>query len=197
MAKQKKIKKNLNISGKHCDFPFEEDIKALISDKISENPDEFVEKMISEFKDHWVFGKRSFLPWIESPDVNPFVNMILTRSGLLPLYTMYLLQKNKMYGNEIISEIEKRTFSTWSPNPGSVYPLLKELEEEKFIKGHWNTEKEHPRRIYEITKKGKEEYKILRVIFKKQLFKAAEILEKIFIEIYPEDIRKREKYEGV
>ena len=64
MAKQKKIKKNLNISGKHCDFPFEEDIKALISDKISENPDEFVEKMISEFKDHWVFGKRNQAPHV-------------------------------------------------------------------------------------------------------------------------------------
>ena len=149
--------------------------------------------MISEFKNHWIFGKRSFLTWMESPEVNPFINMIFTRSGLLPLYTMHLLQKRKMYGNEIISEIEKRTFSCWSPNPGAIYPLLKELEEEKFVKGHWNTEKEHPRKIYGITKKGKEEYKILRVIFKKQLFKAAEILEKIFVEIYPEDIkRKRE-----
>lgn len=193
MIEKKNVKKNLKFSDKNCDFPFEEDIKELISDKISKNPDEFVEKMISEFKNHWIFGKRSFLTWMESPEVNPFINMIFTRSGLLPLYTMYLLQKKKMYGNEIISEIEKRTFSCWSPNPGAIYPLLKELEEEKFVKGHWNTEKEHPRKIYGITKKGKEEYKILRVIFKKQLFKAAEILEKIFVEIYPEDIkRKRE-----
>lgn len=193
MIEKKNIKKNLKFSDKNCDFPFEEDIKELISDKISKNPDEFVEKMISEFKNHWIFGKRSFLTWMESPEVNPFINMIFTRSGLLPLYTMHLLQKRNMYGNEIISEIEKRTFSCWSPNPGAIYPLLKELEEEKFVKGHWDTEKEHPRKIYEITKKGKEEYKILRVIFKKQLFKAAEVLEKIFVEIYPEDIkRKRE-----
>lgn len=193
MIEKKNVKKNLKFSDKNCDFPFEEDIKELISDKISKNPDEFVEKMISEFKNHWIFGKRSFLTWMESPEVNPFINMIFTRSGLLPLYTMHLLQKRKMYGNEIISEIEKRTFSCWSPNPGAIYPLLKELEEEKFVKGHWDTEKEHPRKIYGITKKGKEEYKILRVIFKKQLFKAAEILEKIFVEIYPEDIkRKRE-----
>ncbi len=92
---------------------------------------------------------------MESPEINPFINMILTRSGLLPLYTMHLLQKKKMYGNEIMSEIDKRTVSTWCPNPGAIYPLLKELEEEKFVRGHWDTEKEHPRRIYEITNKGK------------------------------------------
>jgi DNA-binding PadR family transcriptional regulator len=193
MVEKKNSKKNLKVSDKINKFPFEEDIKKLLSNEINKDPEEFVEKMIGEFKNHWVFGKRSFLGWAESPEINPFINMILTRSGLLPLYTMHLLQKRKMYGNEIMSEIEKRTFSTWSPNPGAIYPLLKELEEEKFVKGHWDTEKEHPRKIYEITKKGKEEYKILRLIFKKQICKAAEILEKMFIEIYPEEIkRKRE-----
>ncbi len=174
-------------------FPFEEDLKELIRGKISKNPDEFIEKMISGIKSHWVFGKRSFLSCIESPDVNPFVNLILTRSGLLPLYTIHLLHERKMYGNELISEIEKRTSSSWSANPGSIYPLLKELEEKKFVEGHWDTDKEHPRRIYKITKKGKQEYKVLKVILRKQIFKALEIFEKIFFEIYPEDIkRKRE-----
>ena len=198
MAEKKKSKKDLKASIDNRDFPFKEEIKDLISNKISENPDEFAEKMIDQFKDHWVFGKRSFITWMGSPEINPFINMILTRSGLLPLYTMHLLQNKKMYGNEIISEIEKRTVSAWSPNPGAIYPLLKELEEEKFVEGHWDTDKEHPRRIYKITKKGREEYKVLKLIFKKQIFKAAEILEKIFLEIYPEEIkeiRKRERNE--
>ena len=196
MVKDQKTKNKTDNDRKNI-FPFEDEIKSCIKGKISEDPEEFVENMISNFKDHWVFGKRSFLAWIESPEINPFINMILTRSGLLPLYTMHLLQKRKMYGNEIMSEIEKRTVSTWSPNPGAIYPLLKELEEEKFVRGHWDTEKEHPRRIYEITEKGKKEYKILKVIFKKQIFKAAETMEKIFIEIYPEEIRKRVKNEKV
>ena len=183
--KSKAIQKN--------SFPFEEDLKELICGKISKDPDKFVEKMMSGIRSHWVFGKRSFLSCIESPDVNPFINLILTRSGLLPLYTIHLLHERKMYGNELIGEIEKRTSSSWSPNPGSIYPLLKELEEKKFVEGCWNTDKEHPRRIYEITKKGKQEYKVLKVILRKQLIKAVKIFEKIFFEIYPEDIkRKRE-----
>ena len=192
MIKPKTTNKKIEPSEKNS-FPFEEDLKELIHDKISENPDEFVEKMIRGIRSHWVFGKRSFLSCIESPDVNPFVNLILTRSGLLPLYAIHLLQEKKMYGNELISEIEKRTSSSWSPNPGSIYPLLKELEEEKFVEGHWDTDKEHPRKIYEITKKGKQEYKVLKVILRKQILKAVEIFEKIFFEIYPEDKkRKRE-----
>jgi DNA-binding PadR family transcriptional regulator len=192
MIKPKTVNKKIEASGKNS-FPFEEDLKELIRGKISEDPDEFIEKMISGIKSHWVFGKRSFLSCIESPDVNPFVNLILTRSGLLPLYTIHLLHEKKMYGSELISEIEKRTSSSWSPNPGSIYPLLKELEEEKLVDGHWDTDKEHPRRIYEITKKGKQEYKLLKTILRKQILKAVEIFEKIFFEIYPEDIkRKRE-----
>jgi len=192
MKKSKITNKKLEASEKNS-FPFEEDLKELIHDKISENPDEFVEKMISGIRSHWVFGKRSFLSCIESPDVNPFVNLILTRSGLLPLYAIHLLQEKMMYGNELISEIEKRTSSSWNPNPGSIYPLLKELEEEKFVESHWDTNEEHPRKIYKITKKGKQEYKVLKVILRKQIFKAVEIFEKIFFEIYPEDIkRKRE-----
>jgi len=193
MIKPENNKKDPGAPGKNDSCPFEEDIKELLRDKINEDPDEFVEKMISELKTHWVFGKRSFLSWVESPDVNPFVNMILTRSGLLPLYTLHLLQERKMYGNELISEIEKRTSSSWSPNPGAVYPLLKELEEEKFVESHWNIDREHPRRIYKITKKGKQEFKVLKLILRKQIHKAVEIFEKIFFEIYPEDIkRKRE-----
>jgi len=180
----------VSVEKNNC-FPFEEDIKELLRDKINENPDKFIEKMISGFKDHWVFGKRSFLPWMESPDVNPFVNMILTRSGLLPLYTLHLLQERKMFGNEVISEIEKRTSSSWSPNPGAIYPLLKELEEEKFVEGHWDTSKEHPRRIYEVTKKGRQEYRVLKLILRKQIFKAVDIFEKIFFEIYPEDKKRK------
>ena len=192
MIKPKITNKKLDASEKN-NFPFEEDLKELIRNKISKDPDKFIEKMMSGIRSHWVFGKRSFLSCIESPDVNPFVNLILTRSGLLPLYAIHLLQERNMYGNELISEIEKRTSSSWSPNPGSIYPLLKELEEEKFVEGHWDTDKEHPRRIYKITKKGKQEYKILKVILRKQILKAVEIFEKIFFEIYPEDIkRKRE-----
>ncbi len=165
-------------------LPFEEEIKSLLKDKISKDPDKFIEKMLGKFKDHWVFGKRSFMPWQECPDINPFVNMILTRSGLLPLYTLYLLEDKEMFGNEIINEIEKRTSAAWSPNPGAIYPLLKELEEKQFVEGRWDMEEEHPRRIYKLTDKGKQEYKVLKIILEKHLKQAIEIFQSIYNELF-------------
>ncbi|MBM3708169.1 MAG: PadR family transcriptional regulator [Actinobacteria bacterium] len=168
----------------------EKDIKEFIKSKIQEgmqNPDAMAEQLFDNIKSHWVFGKRSFMPWVESPDVNPFVNMLLTRSGLLPLYTLHILNKSEMYGNEIMCEIEKRTNHTWSPTPGTMYPLLKELEIKKFVEGRWHLEKERPRRIYKITNKGKKEYEILKAVLREQLREAIEIFTKIFNDIYPKD----------
>lgn len=184
MVKNKKIKAKEANCRKNI-FPFEDDIKNFIKDKINEDPDVFVEKMLKEIKNHWVFGKRSFQLWVDSPDINPFVNMILTRSGLLPLYTLCILHQKDMFGNEIISEIEKRTSSAWSPNPGAIYPLLKELEERGFVEGHWNMEKEHPRRIYKITEKGRQEYRILKIILEKQLNEGINIFKNIYYDIFP------------
>ena len=174
----------------------EKEVKDFIKSKIKEglkDPDKMIDNIFKNIKNHWIFGKRSFLPWVESPDINPFVNMILTRSGLLPLFVLHLLQKNEMFGNEIMSEIEKRTSHTWSTNPGTIYPLLKELEIEKFVEGKWYLEKEHPRRIYKITKKGRDEYKIIKVVLKEQLKEAINIFNKIFDDIYSEEFSEEKK----
>lgn len=168
-------------------LPIEEEIKKFIKDKIKSNlkdPESFAENIYKDIKKHWIFGKRSFQPWVESPDINPFVNMILTRSGLLPLYTLHLLESKAMFGNEIMNEIEKRTNNCWSANPGAVYPLLKELEEENFVESYWNLKKEHPRRIYEITEKGQKECKILKAVLKSQLKESINIFNKIFNDIF-------------
>ena len=165
----------------------EQEIKEFIKDKIKEgskDPDAMAENIFKNIKTHWIFGKRSFIPWAESPDVNPFVNMLLTRSGLLPLYTLHILNQREMFGNEIMCEIERRTSNTWSPTPGTVYPLLKELEIKKFVESQWNLEKDRPRRIYKITKKGKNEYRILKAVLKEQLQEAINIFNLIFKDIY-------------
>lgn len=165
----------------------ESEIKEFIKNKISEgikDPDNIAENIFNNLKSHWIFGKRSFLPWVESSEVNPFVNMLLTRSGLLPLYTLHILNEHEMFGNEIMAEIEKRTEKTWSPTPGTIYPLLKELEMKKFVEGKWDLNKDRPRRVYTITKKGKQEYEILCKVLKHHLEEAIEIFQKIFNELY-------------
>ncbi len=175
--------------------PIEEEIKNFIQQRIErdiKDPKTFAENIFKNIKKHWIFGKRSFQPWVESPDINPFVNMILTRSGLLPLYTLHLLNKKEMFGSEIMSEIEKRTNNCWSANPGAIYPLLKELEEEKFVEGYWNLEQDHPRRIYKITSRGKKEYKLLKAVLKSQLKDSINIFSKIFKDIFKNKEKKQD-----
>jgi PadR family transcriptional regulator, regulatory protein PadR len=169
------------------DLPIEYEIREFIKSKIHEgmeNPEQMADNIFRNLKSHWIFGKRSFQPWVESPDVNPFVNMLLTRSGLLPLYTLHILSNNEMFGNEIMGEIEKRTSKTWSPTPGTVYPLLKELETKKFVEGRWEFEKDRPRRIYKITKKGRQEYNILKAVLKQHMEEAINIFNAMLKDIY-------------
>ncbi len=45
-----------------------------------------------------------------------------------------LLSKKPMSGSEIMSEIEERTHHHWKPSPGSVYPLLSWLQDNKYVK---------------------------------------------------------------
>jgi len=169
------------------ELPIEKEIKGFIKSRLEselKNPEKFAEKIYKDIKKHWVFGKRSFQPWVESPDINPFVNMVLTRSGLLPLLTLHLLCLKEMFGSEIMAEIENRTDKTWSPNPGSIYPLLKELEEEKFVKGRWSLNSEHPRRLYRITDKGRREYRLLKAVLKEQMSESIKIFNNIFKDIF-------------
>ncbi|MGI0053295.1 MAG: PadR family transcriptional regulator [Thermoplasmata archaeon] len=49
------------------------------------------------------------------------------RRGLRP-WIVYLLQESPRNGAEIIEEMERRSHGWWRPSPGSVYPLLEELE---------------------------------------------------------------------
>ena len=167
--------------------PIEKELKYFIKSKLKDdvkNPDNFAQIILDGFKNHWMFKKRYFQMWVEHSNTNPFVKIILARSGLLPLYVLHLLQSKEMFGNEIINEIKTRTHSTYSPNPGTVYPLLKELEKEKFVECKWNLKKEHPRKNYIITEKGKKEYKILKKILKNKVKKSLTIFNEIYNDIY-------------
>ncbi len=169
--------------------PVEKEVKDFIKDKFPDdlkNQDDVARIIFDIFKSHWVFKKKSFRMWIEHSNTNPFVKIILARSGLLPLYVLHLLQSKEMFGNEIMGEIEERTHSACGPNPGAIYPLLKELEKEKFVECRWDTEKERPIKIYKITEKGKKEYEVLKKILKNKFKKSLSIFNEIYDDIYSE-----------
>ena len=146
---------------------------------MKKDPEEFINKRFKKFKNHLIFGKRNFQPWIKNQNINPYINMILTRSSLLPLFILYFLQKEELSGGEIIDKIGGYTCSTWSPNSGIIYPLLWKLDKNNFAECRWNFEGKHPKKVYKITSKGKKEYQVLKIILKKQLAEAIGIFKKI------------------
>lgn len=69
--------------------------------------------------------------------------------GMLSFLALWLLSKRDMYGQEIAKEIGKRRGS--KPNPGTIYPALKELEKRGFIR----SETEGRKTVYHLTEKGR------------------------------------------
>ncbi len=70
--------------------------------------------------------------------------------GLLSFLIMHVLSKKPMYGMEIAEEIAKRKAD--KPNPGTLYPTLKNLEN----KGLIESSKKGNTRLYKLTPSGKE-----------------------------------------
>ena len=66
----------------------------------------------------------------------------IRRRDLFPLLVLHLIEREPQYGNRLIEEIERFTEGVISVNPNTIYPLLRQLEAEKMIKGDW----EHPDR---------------------------------------------------
>ncbi len=68
--------------------------------------------------------------------------------GMLSFMILWLLSKKPMYGQEIAGEIAIRKGE--KPNPGTIYPALKNMAENGLI----SYKSEGRVRIYRLTKKG-------------------------------------------
>src|SRR3989344_7990635 len=83
--------------------------------------------------------------------------------GFLSFHIMDLLNKKKLCGDELADIIGNKRYGKLTP--GTIYPALKYLRENKLIiykqKGR--------KKIYSLTKKGLEEYKTIKRIFKKMI----------------------------
>ncbi len=81
--------------------------------------------------------------------------------GFLEFQVLALIGKNNISGNGIRNEIAKRRGC--KPSPGTIYPVLKELQNKNFIviKG-----KSHKEIKYTLTLKGKKELNLNKKLFK-------------------------------
>lgn len=69
--------------------------------------------------------------------------------GGLRYFVIPLLRGKPMNGMELINAMEKNSMGFWRPSPGSIYPLLEHLANEKLI-----VKRDDGR--YELTSEGKE-----------------------------------------
>lgn len=73
--------------------------------------------------------------------------------GILSIYLLHSLKKKPKSGYDLLSEIKEKTDGAWIPSKGSVYPLLKHLEEEGLIKV--KSVDKRSKHIFETTLEGK------------------------------------------
>ena len=74
------------------------------------------------------------------------------RRGVLVLATLSQLKQAK-YGYALIDELSKQGLDI---DQGTLYPLLRRLEENGLLESEWNVEGSRPRRYYQISSTGEE-----------------------------------------
>lgn len=94
--------------------------------------------------------------------------------GMLSFMILWLLSNRPMYGQELATEIGKRRGD--KPNPGTIYPALKELANRNLIKAHL----EGRNNVYELTEQGRT-----------SLSKAMEYFRKAFGDIFYSTVTAR------
>jgi DNA-binding PadR family transcriptional regulator len=72
------------------------------------------------------------------------------RRGWLRPWVLSMIAKSPKNGVEIMDEVERMSWGSWRPSPGSVYPLLEGLASDGLVR-----KRDDGR--YEITEKGKQE----------------------------------------
>lgn len=88
---------------------------------------------------------------IELSDLHEKLNQELRR-GALVLAALACLQEPK-YGYSLIDELTQRGLQI---DQGTLYPLLRRLEEQGLLQSEWKLEGSRPRRYYLISPQGKE-----------------------------------------
>lgn len=67
-----------------------------------------------------------------------------------------LLDRQPMYGYEMIAEIERSSGGVFQFKEGTLYPILHGLESEGYVEAYWSeTESARKRKYYRITQEGR------------------------------------------
>ena len=76
--------------------------------------------------------------------------------GSTTMLILKLLEKENMYGYQMIKELQKKSENIFKLKEGTLYPILHLLEEKNYITSYWDETTSKKRKYYSITKKGKD-----------------------------------------
>lgn len=123
-----------------------------------------------------------------SGSYNRLFPLKVSTNTFITIYTLHLLKrKGRLYGKEIINEIENRFSGKWKPSHGLVYPILRELEKENLVKGEWlGDSSKKTIRVYKITEQGLEAYEKEKEKHKEMFTQSFLIMETLMGDLYKE-----------
>jgi DNA-binding PadR family transcriptional regulator len=78
----------------------------------------------------------------------------LRRAGLLPLLVLHFLAREPSYGNQLMERVTELTGGLIAVNPNTMYPLLRQLEQQGLVRGEWEHPERRSRRFYRLTAAG-------------------------------------------
>ncbi|MBV1821736.1 PadR family transcriptional regulator [Bacteroidales bacterium MSK.15.36] len=114
---------------------------------------------------------------------NKAVGQVFTK-GLLPLYVLHILSLSPTNGNDIATQIGKKTNGLWIPSTGGIYPLLKKFEKENLVVGKWDDKNNKMQKIYTITEKGKEALEEKKYLLKQNIEEALKVFNIVYKDLY-------------
>jgi PadR family transcriptional regulator PadR len=78
------------------------------------------------------------------------------RKGSTPLLLLRILADDKMYGYQIMRELERRSEGYFTMTAALLYPALHQLELDGLLKSEWQEgQGKRKRKYYSITQKGR------------------------------------------
>lgn len=93
---------------------------------------------------------------------------IQLKKGVIEILILKLLSREKMYGYQLLQDLDHKTNGIFKMKEGTLYPVLYRLEDNEFISSLWeerdssiSDKRPVPRKYYQITSSGLIELKKL------------------------------------
>lgn len=93
--------------------------------------------------------------------------------GWIQFLMLRILYEKPMHGYQLLEEIEERSCGRHKLEPGSIYTLLRRMEEKGLLESKWEKVESGPeRRIYTLTDRGVEALRtgLKSIVKRKRLF---------------------------